>query len=93
MLVTKTIKIDIALYSALLCNSRGPTVEQATVRSPLRARASPRLKVIASNRPDAHGVVVLRARNQQPLPVVQLERFEGAVRRIHEPQMPTPSRA
>ena len=36
---------------------------------------------------DADRVVVLRARNQQPLPVVEFERLEGAVRRVDEPQV------
>ena len=39
-------------------------------------------------RANAHRVVVLGARNQKPLPVVELERLERAVRRVHEPQMP-----
>ena len=43
---------------------------------------------------DAHRLVVLRARDQEPLPVVELEGFEGAVRRVDEPQVgATPSRA
>ena len=35
--------------------------------------------------PDAHRFVVLCARNEQPLPVVQLEGLEGAVHRVDEP--------
>ena len=31
---------------------------------------------------DTHRLVVLRARNQQPLPIVELERLEGAIDRV-----------
>ena len=48
---------------------------------------SARLKVIASERADAHRIVVLRRRDQHPLPVAELERLEGAVGRLDEPQV------
>ena len=38
-------------------------------------------------RTDAHRLVVLRARDQQPLPVVELERIESAIDRVDEPQV------
>ena len=38
-------------------------------------------------RADAHRLVVLRARDQQPLPVVELERLESAIDRVDEPQV------
>ena len=37
--------------------------------------------------PDAHRIVVLRRRDQEPLPVVKLERLEGAIDRVDEPQV------
>ena len=39
-------------------------------------------------RADADRLVVLRARNQEPLPVVQLERLKRAIRRVDEPEVP-----
>ena len=36
---------------------------------------------------DADRIVVLRAGNQEPLPVVEPKRLEGAVRRVDEPQV------
>ena len=38
-------------------------------------------------RTNAHRLVVLRARDQQPLPVVELERLESAIDRVDEPQV------
>ena len=37
-------------------------------------------------RADAHRLVVLLALKQQPLPIVELERLEGAIRRVDKPQ-------
>ena len=53
-----------------------------------QGQRSARLKVIASKGRMLIGSSSFRARNQEPLSFVQLERLEGAVRRVHEPQMP-----
>ena len=36
-------------------------------------------------RADAYRIVVLCARNQEPLPIVEFERLKGAVRRVDKP--------
>ena len=37
---------------------------------------------------DAYGIVPLCAPDRHPLPFTQIERLQGAVNRIHKPQMP-----
>ena len=66
--------------------ARANRVKRTTVRTP----SGPKIAQAEGDRierTDAHGVVVLRARNQQPLPASQLERLEGAIDWVDEPQV------
>ena len=55
----------------------------AWLRPPVRHAEGDRIE-----RANPDRSIVLRARNQQPLPVVPLERLERAIRRVNKPQEP-----
>ena len=56
-------------------------------RSPLRPKVS-QAERDRVERPDAHRLVVLRARDRHPLPIPKLKRLERSVRRIDQPKLP-----
>ena len=80
-------RAPVAFHSALLRDLRGRTRSSRRLYARLSGPEIAEAEGDRIKRADIDWFVVLRVRNLEPLPFVQLEGLAGAVRRVDEPQV------